>query len=156
MRIGLPEGHPGYLEPGEARRYSKQPKRDQNAKSPRTEIRGLSIILGRPCGIRTCDQRIKSAWTGRYCTGFVGRSQIVPPGMSFTRQSYRWSATSPANCPNLDGDGQSRTLLNVVPTRERPDGISLCAARESDCAWWRVPTFAHLHTCTPAHRFTMK
>jgi hypothetical protein len=41
MRIGLPEGHPGYLETGEARRYPKQPKRDQNAKSPRTEIREL-------------------------------------------------------------------------------------------------------------------
>jgi hypothetical protein len=49
MRIRIREGHPGYLASGEARRFPKRPERDQNAKSPRTEIRGLlcDILVGR-------------------------------------------------------------------------------------------------------------
>jgi hypothetical protein len=50
--------------------FSKELRVSPKQKAHERKFVGLILIRGRPCGIRTCDQRIKSAWP-RAMRGFV-------------------------------------------------------------------------------------
>jgi hypothetical protein len=62
-------------------------------KAHEREFVGLILIRGRPCGIRTCDQRIKSACSSRYCTVFRSDIVAVASETSLLRRIHRQMLT---------------------------------------------------------------